>query len=90
MSLESLKDSLPDYAKDLKLNLSNLARATVLDDQQKWGTFLASAHAVGDAETLKAIAAETGMTRESLGAMTQKMMDAEPAVREICGSSLFD
>lgn len=41
-------------------------------------------------QTMMAIAAETGMTMESLVAMTQKMMDAEPEVREICGSSLFD
>lgn len=43
-----------------------------------------------DQQTMMVIAAETGMTMESLVAMTQKMMDAEPAVREICGSSLFE
>ena len=31
MSLESLKALLPDYAKDLKLNLSSLASETTLD-----------------------------------------------------------
>ncbi|WP_300551672.1 carboxymuconolactone decarboxylase family protein [Maricaulis sp.] len=58
MSLDSLKGALPEYAKDLKLNLSSLARETELDDQKKWGTFLASAHAVGEPTTLAAIKAE--------------------------------
>lgn len=58
MSLDDLKNRLPDYAKDLKLNLSSLARETELDDQKKWGTFLASAHAVGQKDVLAAIEAE--------------------------------
>jgi alkyl hydroperoxide reductase subunit D len=58
MSLETLKTEIPDYAKDLKLNLSSLARETVLDDQKKWGTFLASAHALGVPAVVRAIGAE--------------------------------
>ncbi|GGE48265.1 alkyl hydroperoxide reductase AhpD [Marinicauda pacifica] len=58
MSLDALKSRLPEHAKDLKLNLSSLARETLLDDQKKFGTFLAAAYAVGEPETLKAIAAE--------------------------------
>ena len=58
MSLEDLKNALPDYAKDLKLNLSSLARETDLDDQKKWGTFLAVAYAVGEPQTVRAIRAE--------------------------------
>jgi alkyl hydroperoxide reductase subunit D len=58
MSLETLKTEIPDYAKDLKLNLSSLARETVLDDQKKWGTFLASAHALGVPAVVRAIEAE--------------------------------
>ena len=58
MSLDSLKDALPAYAKDLKLNLSSLANETVLSDQQKWGTFLATALAGRNATVIKAIAGE--------------------------------
>ncbi len=58
MSLDALKNELPDYAKDLKLNLSSLARETELDDQKKWGTFLAVAHTVGEPKTLAALKAE--------------------------------
>ena len=55
MSLEALKSSLPDYAKDLKLNIGSLANETLLTDQQKYGCFLAVAHALGEPRTLKAI-----------------------------------
>jgi len=47
MSIESLKNAVPGYAKDLKLNLGSLARSTNLDEQRKWGTFLACAAATG-------------------------------------------
>jgi alkyl hydroperoxide reductase subunit D len=68
MSIDALRDLLPAYAKDLSLNLSSLAGETVLNDQQKWGAFLASAYAVGDAQTVKAIseAARTaGLSEEA-------------------------
>lgn len=58
MSLDTLKQSLPEYAKDLKLNLSSLAGETVLSEQQKAGTFLASAMATGNATVISAIAGE--------------------------------
>ncbi|EAP89535.1 AphD [Oceanicaulis sp. HTCC2633] len=58
MSLDALKNRLPDHAKDIKLNLSSLARETVLDDQKKYGVFLASAYAVGERETLNDIISE--------------------------------
>ena len=57
MSIDALRDLLPAYAKDLSLNLSSLASETVLNDQQKWGAFLASAYAVGEPQTVKALAA---------------------------------
>jgi alkyl hydroperoxide reductase subunit D len=44
MSLDAIIDSLPDYAKDLKLNYSSLVRNnTELTPQQLWGTVVASA-----------------------------------------------
>ncbi|MBU6373074.1 MAG: carboxymuconolactone decarboxylase family protein [Alphaproteobacteria bacterium] len=58
MSLDALRDALPDYAKDQKLNLGSLAAETLLTDQQKWGCFLASAHAIGVPQVVKAIEAE--------------------------------
>jgi alkyl hydroperoxide reductase subunit D len=71
MSLDALRDQLPAYAKDLSLNLSSLASETTLNDQQKWGAFLASAHAIGQPAVLRAIeaaAAEAGLSPEAANA----------------------
>lgn len=57
MSIDALKDRLPDYAKDLKLNLSSLASETALTEQQRAGAFIASALAARNAETTAAITA---------------------------------
>ncbi|MCU0893285.1 MAG: carboxymuconolactone decarboxylase family protein [Rhodospirillales bacterium] len=57
MSIEMLKTRLPEYAKDLKLNLSSLAGEQGLSEQQKAGTFIASALATGEAEVIQAIMA---------------------------------
>jgi alkyl hydroperoxide reductase subunit D len=60
MSLERLKEKLPDYAKDLRLNLSSLAAEPSLSEQQRAGTFVVSALASRNAETTSAILAEFG------------------------------
>ena len=68
MSLDALRESLPAYAKDLSLNLSSLANETLLTDQQKWGTFVASAYAVGTPAVIKAVdaaAAAAGLSPEA-------------------------
>ncbi len=69
MSLDALRESLPAYAKDLSLNLSSLAAETLLNDQQKWGTFLASAYAVGEPSVVRAMEASAraaGLSDEAL------------------------
>lgn len=58
MSLEQLRDAIPDYAKDTKLNLGSLAAESHLSDQQKWGAFLACAYALGEPHVLRAIESE--------------------------------
>jgi alkyl hydroperoxide reductase subunit D len=58
MSLEALKNALPEYARDLKLNLSTLAAEPVLTQQQRAGAFIASALASRNDTTLRAIIAE--------------------------------
>lgn len=58
MSVENLKEALPEYAKDLKLNLGSIARTTELDEEQLWGTLLASAAATRNAQVLGEIGAE--------------------------------
>lgn len=68
MSLNDLKNMIPDYAKDLKLNLGSLANEDDLNEQQKWGTFLACALA-GRNETVIAMInteAENYLSAEAL------------------------
>lgn len=43
MSIDTIKNSMPEYAKDIKLNISSLANDETLNEQQLWGTFLATA-----------------------------------------------
>lgn len=47
MSLKELADSLPDYAKDIRLNISSLLSDQILGDQRKYGLLLACAHGTG-------------------------------------------
>ena len=60
MSLEALKGRLPDYAKDLRLNLSSLAVEPGLSEQQRAGAFIASALASRNPEVIADITAEFG------------------------------
>jgi alkyl hydroperoxide reductase subunit D len=55
MSLDALRDKIPDYAKDIRLNLGTLAAETALSDQQKYGAFLASALASRNPAVTRAI-----------------------------------
>ncbi|WP_158744031.1 carboxymuconolactone decarboxylase family protein [Acidisphaera sp. L21] len=70
MSVESLKARIPDYAKDLKLNLGSLATEPSLSQQQRAGTFVAAALASRNAEVSAAIVGEFGaqLTPEALAA----------------------
>lgn len=58
MSLQMLKDRLPDYAKDIKLNLGSLAMEPALSEKQRAGAFIASALGARNPEVASAIVAE--------------------------------
>ena len=58
MGVEAVKDMLPDYARDLKLNLGSLFNASPLNEQQLWGTV--AAVAAISAKASKAQAQVTG------------------------------
>ena len=58
MSIDNLKSSLPEYAKDQKLNLGALTRSKDLDEEQLWGCLLASAAATRNDTVLAEIAEE--------------------------------
>lgn len=60
MSIQNLKDRLPDYARDLKLNLGSLAAEQQLREEQKAGTFIVAAIASRNLEVIDAVMAEFG------------------------------
>jgi len=57
-NIEALKDALPAYAKDLKLNLSSLTSDATLTPQQTWGGMLAAAIASRNAAVIRAVSSE--------------------------------
>jgi alkyl hydroperoxide reductase subunit D len=70
-SIDAIIDSLPDYAKDLKLNYSTLVRnQTELTAQQLWGTVVASAMATRNESLTRAVvdAAATTLSAPALEA----------------------
>ncbi len=55
MSMESLKELLPDFAKDVWLNLSTMANDDTLGEQTKYGLLLACAIATRNPFVLTAV-----------------------------------
>jgi alkyl hydroperoxide reductase subunit D len=58
MGLDVLKAELPEYAKDLKLNLGSVIGNSKLDKQTLWGTVLACAIATRSAKVISELAPE--------------------------------
>jgi len=58
MSIESLKEKLPDFAKDVRLNLSAIASDETLTGQQKYGLLVACGIASRSPEVRDALIAE--------------------------------
>jgi alkyl hydroperoxide reductase subunit D len=58
MQLESLLESCPDYARDLKLNLGSVLGQAELTERQTWGTAVASAMASRSGRLTAAVLAE--------------------------------
>ena len=58
MTIEALKERIPDFAKDVRLNLSSLASDETLGEQTKYGLLVATAIATRNAEVIAAIEAE--------------------------------
>jgi len=58
MSLKAFADTLPDFAKDLRLNVSSLLNDAALGDQRKYGLLLSCAHGTGYKPIVEAAEAE--------------------------------
>ena len=57
-SLKEFADTLPDYAKDLRLNLGSVLSDQLLGEQRKYGLLLACAHGSGYRPLVAATEAE--------------------------------
>jgi alkyl hydroperoxide reductase subunit D len=79
MSIDTLQSLIPAYARDLSSNLTNLLAETLLSDQQKWGTFLSCAHAIGVPAVVQNIEAAASEV------MTPEAMTAAKAAAAIMG-----
>ncbi|MCC5864390.1 MAG: carboxymuconolactone decarboxylase family protein [Wenzhouxiangella sp.] len=61
MSIDILKKQIPDYAKDLRINLGNVLdveQAGGMTEQQLWGTALATAIASRNRDLIAAVASD--------------------------------
>ncbi len=58
MGVPALKEALPAYAKDIRLNLDSTIAVSTLPTQRLWGTVLATAIASRGAQVLVELAAE--------------------------------
>ena len=56
--MKAIRERIPEYAKDLRLNLDALAKVESLTPTQLWGTALASALATRNDELVRGVAEE--------------------------------
>ncbi len=58
MTIDELVSVIPDYAKDLRVNLPNVLRQEELTEQQAWGTAVACAMASRNADVIRTLMSE--------------------------------
>lgn len=56
--MEQLLSSIPEYAKDLKLNLQTVLKQSELSEQQTWGTVVACALATRNPQVIEELLAD--------------------------------
>src|SRR5208283_472046 len=79
MTLEELMETVPAYARDLKLNFSMLTQQPELTSQQVWGTIVASAVASRSRELTRAVLAEAA------GHLSPQALEAAKGAAAIMG-----
>lgn len=60
MTLQQIADALPDYAKDQRVNLSNVLQQQELTEQQTWTVAVACAMSCRNQKLTSAVVAEAG------------------------------
>jgi alkyl hydroperoxide reductase subunit D len=75
MTLEQLREQLPEYARDLKVNLQTVLQAETLSAAQRWGVAVAAAATVGNVRLRDALIDEArkevggGVVEDALAAV---------------------
>jgi len=77
MSLDALKEAMPDYAKDTRLNLSSVITTSKLPEQQLWGTVVATALASRSARVIQEL------LEEAKGHLTAEALTAAKAAASV-------
>lgn len=77
--MEKLLESIPDYAKDLRLNLGTVLRQPELTEQQAWGTAVATAMASRNPKLLEQVMAEAA------GHLNEQALYAAKAAAAVMG-----
>lgn len=83
MSIEAIKNRLPDYAKDIKLNLSAIGNEETLTKQQFWGCALASAFAARNSYVISEIAEEAAHNLDPAAQQAAKAAAAIMAMNNV-------
>ena len=84
MSIDAVKEALPEYAKDLKLNLGSIVRSTELTEQQLWGALVATAAATKSEQLLREV------TEDALEVLSEEAYHAALGAAAIMGmNNLF-
>lgn len=79
MTYETFLDAIPEYAKDLKLNLTSLLKQAELTEQQTWGTVVAASMGARHAGVSAVLAAEAAKVA------TPETMNAAKAAAAVMG-----
>ena len=87
MTIETLTNSFPDAAKDIRLNLSAVLQAGVLTPVQRWGVALASAYAARNPEVVAAIRAAAEV--ELLDGVDPVVADAQGAAAVMAMNNVY-
>ncbi|MBK6939541.1 MAG: carboxymuconolactone decarboxylase family protein [Planctomycetes bacterium] len=83
MTLTTLKDSLPDYAKDLKLNVGAIDTIESLDKKQVYGIALASAYATRHPQVVRAARESAAMHVDDATARAAKIAASVMAMNNV-------
>lgn len=71
MGLDALRDALPAWARDIRLNIETIARSQVLGEERLWSTMLAAAVAARNPYVVREVEeeAQPHLSREMLEAV---------------------